>query len=179
MEVDSWRGEGGFEGGEGGRRGRGEVWISHHQTDRISPTPNNFGDDLRNSKNQQYLSPELEQRRKSSETRRKLQNFEDSVSELGKEGSEVIHILEVAVGDTDDKPGRISGEPLDRFGQNNIRSRYMVHLIWFVNVLTQGGSNIKCCFRGRDTLPGPPHTALIQPSERFAVLVQRCHEPSN
>ena len=123
MEVDSWRGEGGFEGGEGGRRGRGEVWISHHQTDRISPTPNNFGDDLRNSKNQQYLSPELEQRRKSSRTRKGLQNFEESVSERGKEGSEVTHILEVAVGDTDDKPGRISGEPLDRFGQNNIRSR--------------------------------------------------------
>ena len=129
MEVDSWRAEGGFEGGEGGR---GQVWISRHQTDRISPTPNNFGDSLRNSKNQQYLSPELEQRRESSETRKELQNIEESVNELGKEDSEVTHILEVAVGDTEDKPGRISGEPLDRFGQNNIISRLACYISFCV-----------------------------------------------
>ena len=106
MEVDSWRGEsGGFEGGE--------VWISHHQTDPISPTPDTFG--LKNSKNQQYLSPEVEHRSESSDP----QDFEQSGTDLRK----VTDILEVAFGDTEDKPGRISG---DRFGQNNIKSSFSI-----------------------------------------------------
>ena len=104
MEVDSWRSEsGGFEGGE--------VWISPHQTDSISPTPNTFG--LENSKNQQYLSPELEYRRESSDP----QNLEEPGTDLRK-------VTGILVGDTNDTPGRLSGELLDRFGQNNIKSRF-------------------------------------------------------
>ena len=116
MEVDSWRrGEGGFQGGEGGRGGGAEIWISPHQTDHISPTPNTFGESLKNPQNQQYLSPVREQRRENPNTRKEAEK--EARSELGKEGSEVTDILEVTVGDTDNKPERISGEPLDRFGQ--------------------------------------------------------------
>ena len=107
MEVDSWRGEGGFKGGEGGRVGGGgpDTWIS--RTDCISPIPNTFGDSLKNSKKQQYLSPEFGQRRGNPETR--------IGSELEKEGGQVTYI---AVGDSDDKQGRISGETFNRFGQH-------------------------------------------------------------
>ena len=120
MEVDSWRGEGGFQGGEGGRGGGAELWISRHQTDHISATPNTFGDSLKNPQNQQHLSPGLEQRRENPETRKEPEK--EPRGELGKEGSEVTDILEgVTVGDSDHKPGRISGYTLDRFGQNNLK----------------------------------------------------------
>ena len=119
MEVDSWRrGEGGFQGGEGGRGGGAEVWISPHQTDHISPTPNTFGESLKNPQNQQYLSPVLEQRRENPNTKKEAEK--EARSELGKEGSEVTDILEeVTVGDTDNKPGKISEETLNRFGQKH------------------------------------------------------------
>ena len=120
MEVDSWRGEGGLKGGEVGRGvgGGAEVWIS--PTDRISPAPNTFGDSLRNYKNQQYFSPEFEQRRENPERKKEPENLEEPEIDLGKEEGQVTYIT---VGDTGDKPGRISGETFNRFGQNNIKSR--------------------------------------------------------
>ena len=138
MEVDSWRGEGGFEAGEGGRGG-GEVWISRHQTDRISTTPNNFGESLQNSKSQRYLSPELEQRRADPATRKKPEKV------LGKEGSEVTQ-AHITVGDTDEKPGRISE---GTFGQNNIESRLAWYIYLFVcKCLEKGGFHQKMLLLG-------------------------------
>lgn len=110
MEVDAWRGEGVFE--------REGVWISRHQTDHISPN-------LENSENQEYFSPALQQRREIRETRKDIGNPEEPESQSGKEVSEVAHIFEVTVGDTDN---RSSGETLEGFGQviNNSRLAWIV-----------------------------------------------------
>ena len=171
MEVDSWRGEGGFQGGEGVRGGGAELWISRHQTDHISPAPHTFGDGLKNPQNQQHLSPELEQRRENPETRKAPEK--EPGGELGKE---VTDILEgVTVGDTDDKPGRISGYTLDRFGQKNIKEG-----------LAECSSHFLClCFETRVFLqkmlllePGYNWTYIqlkISILDFVAMVFQRCH----
>ena len=112
MEVDAWRGEGVFQGEREG------VWISRHQTDHISPN-------LKNSENQEYFSPALQQRREIRETRKDIGNPEEPESQPGKEVSEVAHIFEVTVEDTDN---RSSGETLEGFGQviNNSRLAWIV-----------------------------------------------------
>ena len=115
MEVDAWRGEGVFQGEREG------VWISRHQTDHISPN-------LENSENQEYFSPALQQRREIRETRKDIGNLEEPESQPGKEVSEVAHIFEVTVEDTDNTSGRSSGETLEGFGQESINSR----LAWIV-----------------------------------------------
>ena len=116
MEVDAWRGEGVFQGEREG------VWISRHQTDHISPN-------LKKSENQEYFSPALQQRREIRETRKDIGNPEEPESQPGKEVSEVAHIFEVTVEDIDNKPGRSSGETLEGFGQESIKSR----LAWIVS----------------------------------------------